>query len=132
MLRLSEAIREGCKYGPQLYGALLDGKGGSCAWGSVALVMGAPTWYGIVRDTYKWAFYAHVIPACSCVATLCDVAGHIVHLNNFHCWTREAIAEWVETVERKLGLWDEVPKVETVKQETRTEYEVKPREYSFK
>jgi hypothetical protein len=30
------------------------------------------------------------------------MAAMITHLNDFHCWTRERIADWVQSVEREI------------------------------
>jgi hypothetical protein len=38
-------------------------------------------------------------PVCSCVRMVCRTDAMIVHLNDEHEWTREAIADWVETIE---------------------------------
>lgn len=136
-MRLSEAIREGCKYGRQIFGTRHGyGDGSSCALGAgengvagLALETSALFTQFHAEDIWPMLRTEQVNPVTKNFQHMNWV---IADLNNDCLWSREAIAEWVETVERKLGLWDEVPKVETVKQETRTEYEVKPREYSFR
>lgn len=93
-MRISDAIRRGAALGPQIFGKLRDGRGGSCAVGAMmlgnngALLMGRP----------------ELDPAARCPA--CAIEKHgtlgsaIIHLNDFHKWTREAIADWIEaTVE---------------------------------
>jgi len=59
---------------------------------------------------------------CGCLSHVdWNVLGIIIHLNDEHEWTREAISEWVETVERKLGLWNEEKKEEGQKEVLCTE-----------
>lgn len=50
-MKLSEAIREGCKFGPQI-DVFLDGKGGSCAIG--AAMQG---YCGEPLDLLKWTYH---------------------------------------------------------------------------
>lgn len=111
-MRLSEAIREGCKYGPQLFGRVLDNNGGSCAIGAA--------WRAVCREPlldfspgiefwnqHKGILdYKVVHPVTGYTFDLISV---IISLNTEreYRWSREAIAELVETVERKLGLWNE-------------------------
>lgn len=63
------------------------------------------------EDVKKFLYSTgHGIPNCGCNApdsATYNVLGVIIHLNDYHKWTREAISEWVETIERKMGLWDE-------------------------
>lgn len=37
------------------------------------------------------------------IETTLDINNLIVHLNNFHQWSREQIADWLESEEEKLG-----------------------------
>ena len=112
-MRLSEAIRLGAMLHPQCFGALYEYRPGpadvtaneklprrvwrtrgvmkSCALGA-ALMAG-------YSETFENE-YAPVIKRCcpACRAPDC-LTQTISHLNDRHRWTREAIADWVQTIE---------------------------------
>lgn len=46
---------------------------------------------------------------CGCDDLKGDVGSIIAHLNDHHGWSREAIAEWVATIESKLAVHREIP-----------------------
>lgn len=104
-MRLSEAIRIGSKLRPQAYGTLSDGIG-TCALGAAYEAVGALDATGaLVRDSHlkteqiTGRYILHESP-CRCpLAFRWMVFDLVPHLNDVHKWTREAIAEWVETVE---------------------------------
>lgn len=116
-MKLSEAIREGArKSGPQLFGILhgVEGHaegGGACAMGAaLSLVWG---WRCLLENgahlypsaCEKWPLLNRVvILPCGCQLSYKQITTlvAIVHLNNVHRWTREAIAEWVGTVEKEM------------------------------
>ena len=108
-MRLSEAIRLGALLRPrQAFGVLYDREtDATCALGAAADAIGLlnvpfndyKPW---PRDqpervTWRWSATALVdCPACDWE----DSAQHlIIHLNTEHRWTREQIADWVETLE---------------------------------
>jgi hypothetical protein len=88
-MRLSEAIREGCKYGPQAFGLFHDERfrGSTCALGAAELACDAS---GRVKlhVIALWAEKREV----PCPHKGCDYIPHPVTGDRF---------------ERKLGLWDE-------------------------
>lgn len=101
MLKLSEAIRLGAMLKPQSFGSMR-----SCeAVPSLGDVLGLR----IIEKTcamgaayeagYRSAPYLGVstCPACVHVG---PVPYLVMHLNDSHRWTRERIADWVESVER--------------------------------
>ena len=101
-MTLSEAIRLGAMLHPQCF-EWLEGKdhGGvtveTCALGA-AKVAGYP-----IRDLDRWSQAAVITcPACGISwwggLGRC-LYGAIEHLNDVHRWTREAIADFVATVE---------------------------------
>lgn len=112
-MHLSEAIRDGCRFGKQCFGAFTDGEG-YCAIGAAMRAYNVPVYIGTLNIP---EFFLGLVPAL----TPCPACGLpkkkvsrgisipklVYHLNDDHRWSREAIAEWVETVERDLGLWDE-------------------------
>lgn len=139
-MRLSEAIRAGALLRPQSFAGYFS-KTGSCAIGAAFEAIGE-----VLRDgdgnpvTWRGCLLCELWPILAMQAQ-CPVAGttHVMSaiifcLNDDSRWSREAIAEWVETVERRLGLWDDAPSpnVEAVKAESHTEYVQKANEYSFK
>jgi len=114
-MKLSDAMREGAKSGPQLFGYLGDGGGGSCAMGSVAIAMGVPDvsayrFYRELQKGYPFLKTETECPACGDVVEhaidgVGDGIAVIVHLNNHHRWSREAIAEWIDaTFERGVPM----------------------------
>jgi hypothetical protein len=109
MLSLSDAIRKGAKYGPQLYSTYLhaktdDGSIGSCALGAAWLGAGKTTRHTCNMLSMKVLFPQLLRRICSCPMDcsgpdLYDVARVVTHLNDHHRWTREAIADWVARLE---------------------------------
>lgn len=104
-MRLSEAIKLGAMNGPQAFGAL-HRNGGSCALGAAGDAVGIQ-WD--MNDIDAGVVALHVNFPTLLRRTTCPVShGHngvadiMVRLNDLHGWTRERIADWVETVERSL------------------------------
>lgn len=102
-LRFSEAIRLGSLLKPQGFKTLFTKTGGSCAIGAALDAVGKS------RSTYCVA--EHLWPIlemptqffpCGCEFQEQDLGAAVVHLNDTHGWTREAIAEWVSTIENAL------------------------------
>jgi hypothetical protein len=96
-MRLSEAIRLGAMLHPQAFG-WYQREGGTCAMGAAMDAGGFQRW-PIVEVSPA------TCPACACVLHgngICHATGAIiVHLNDGHRWTREQIADWVQTVEER-------------------------------
>lgn len=122
-MRLSEAMRQGAKLGGKLIGSRHtdDGEPSSCALGAAenAILKSEGRQYGSWVDSgfmmseFRWPWIRTLeidIP--------CNDKSHrheeydrsmihrIVVLNNNCDWSREAIAEWVETIENKLEVGD--------------------------
>lgn len=99
-MKLSEAIRLGSLLHPQTIGNLIASDGRTCALGAAIQA------YGGLRDAdwyTLWPVLLHVAKCPHC--SLTDRTEFIViHLNDVVGWTREAIAEWVETQEQKLSI----------------------------
>lgn len=101
-MKLSEAIRLGAMMKPQAFGSFYD-NGGSCALGAACDALGIDpnleTQFLFVPDKIGYS----VCPECGMTRfqrnTAEDDAYLIVHLNDIHRWTREQIADWVETIE---------------------------------
>lgn len=98
-MRLSEAIRLGAMMRPQVFGEYYV-DGGSCAMGAACEAAGV-SGQQIQRYEMQWPDIINAsCPACT---------GHriwastIVHLNDDHRWTREQIADWVQTIEPTEG-----------------------------
>ena len=124
----SEAIREGAKLAPQAFNLFLR-EGATCAMGAgIHACLDRPVspfdfFPEALREfcwnnpQYKYLVTTQAAPPCGCEGPLLEgcvdlafyrVADNslnnlIVHLNNHHRWTREAIADWLETEEEKLG-----------------------------
>ena len=104
---INEAIREGCKNTVQIFNRLKDDHGGCCVIGALYRGLLRPNGLDNPWDHHKeWGFLCQATNApCGCtygnigngfqgpIRTIIDV---MVHLNNAHQWTREAIAEWVD------------------------------------
>lgn len=114
-----EAIREGAKLHPQTFG-WLSRDGGMCALGSGLYTLGfrEPAdpleIFDAINHTLN-ASYPYMIDhrKVFCpngnILTCHGEDEHwclrelVLHLNDTHKWTREAIADWLETEEEKLG-----------------------------
>ena len=127
-MKLSEAIRLGSMSSPQAFHAFQSGEA-RCAMGaaldaigSVPVRVAGPLPGAFLRDTgtpsMVYAYYpipltwelllaqSAVCPHCSKPAMLGRV---IVHLNDDERWTRERIADWVETQEWPVPLVESQP-----------------------
>jgi len=110
----SEAIREGAKLRPQGFDRLLNDKGQSCAIGAGLDAMGLLDATAEERmfdngelDVYSYMTETH-LPSFSCPHPNCDKSYYslrdcVLDLNDVHKLTREAIADWLESEEEKLG-----------------------------
>lgn len=109
-MKLSEAIRLGSMLKPQAFGSY-RADGGTCAMGAAIDAIG-----GLVagKSDEVWPIVAQgpaVCPECADVihrhhhpynpyVVVCNPTGAmIIHLNDDHRWTRERIADWVQTIE---------------------------------
>jgi hypothetical protein len=111
-MKLSEALRLGAMLRPQqAYGALFnDSNGGTCALGAIADAVGLldtenNKYYGPIPEPIRslWRPVANVVCASACPQCGERAFGSdrvIVHLNNEHKWSRERIADWIESIER--------------------------------
>lgn len=115
----SEAIREGAKLRPQGFGALLR-LGNTCAIGSgldamdlltaeQSIIFGEETID--LHDFLALYPYLNSLGECPVDEAVCSrwcplprtLFNVIIHLNDQHRWTREAIADWLSDCEEKLG-----------------------------
>ena len=124
-MKLSEAIRLGAMLRPQGFGRVLDRNGRTCALGAAYEAVGISlTQPGEIPKNWlpmlDYAPWSIPCPACGGRQTKADnyrkfTFGETVvtHLNDVHKWTREAIADWVATVEP-----EEMVQVKEVEAET--------------
>lgn len=118
--KFSEAIRLGGMLGPQIFGQELGGGGFSCAFGGAVLAAGlelgplnpgassirgkAITVGNSVAIPKAWRPTTtswQSCPVCSSSGPLpCLVT--LAHLNDFHRWSRDQIADWVKGIEDSL------------------------------
>lgn len=117
MMKLSEAMRLGATLKPQAFGRItrfllhLDNAPlGTCALGSCLDAIGKLPLIGMVLpgELYprEWVDFLETTAACPVKGCQDDhecVSIVIVHLNDEHEWTREQIADWVETVEAQVA-----------------------------
>lgn len=106
-MKFSEAMRIGAKKGKQLF-VVLESNGDTCAMGAAILGTGVPAeavtcaYYQPLKVSYGFLATAAKCPVCGVVPTWAGspesgcVTGVVIHLNNDHRWTREAIADWIE------------------------------------
>lgn len=103
-MKLSEAIRlEGMTL-EQSVGESSDVTRSACALQGAALMVGrsAMRWGQSIKAEWPWT--SMVRPGCPvCGAHGPSGLGIIIHLNDEHCWTRNQIADWVETIEPDEG-----------------------------
>lgn len=97
-MKLSEAIRLGAMMKPQGFAGTGSRKcQETCAYGAALDAISSDE---SVSTHWPWLKTLYPDPVwCPVCHLSCDV--HIIpHLNNKHRWTRERIADWVETLER--------------------------------
>lgn len=106
---MSEAIREGAKLRPQARGwTIKDGK--TCATGAaLEAIEGTVNESDLGYVERLFSLYPYTRTKADCP----EACGHydgdstvlsmIAHLNDVHRWTREAIADWLEEIERAAG-----------------------------
>jgi hypothetical protein len=101
-MRLSEAIRLGSLLKPQTFGDY-ENLSGTCALGAACEAMGVDL--ACSGDIAKFEISHALLLSLDCPVCHDAVAPDVVvHLNDDHRWTREAIADWLESQERELGL----------------------------
>jgi hypothetical protein len=113
-MKLSEAMRRGSMMGPQIAWKLFGPDDSSCAMGAAFKGVGISS-KGTVFDLIGIGYQIfpilqvhpappvplHPCPVDWCTAKTDTMWSIIVDLNNNHGWTREQIADWVETIERQ-------------------------------
>lgn len=100
-MRLSDAIRLGAMLRPQTREDYFA-DGGSCALGAAFEAAKGYTRSEQMNFVECIEFPILGVPASCPVCnrdTEDEAASVVVHLNDRHFWTREAIADWVETIE---------------------------------
>lgn len=104
----SEAIREGAKLRPQIFNVFAT-KNGTCALGAGAEAITGERCYATDVCEILEATYGYMTVWRDCVhcplsdGTFLYLRDAVIHLNDEHHWTRERIADWLETEEEKLG-----------------------------
>jgi hypothetical protein len=109
-MKLSEAIRLGAMLKPQAFDALFTG-GATCAVGAALDAIGVELLDEAVCKNFPpdslWDEAELRFPLLAVVAVHpvdlrhMEVGMLITDLNDFHLWSREQIADWVESVEPK-------------------------------
>ncbi len=103
-MRFSEAIRIGARRRPQVRFHWFK-NGESCALG--AALEGLTGMPNINADenpvavAYPWAWRGAMTTCPVCHRCCYNVAVTITHLNDYHNWSREAIADWLEPIEKE-------------------------------
>lgn len=98
-MKLSEAIRLGAMLKPQSFYDY-EIAGGTCAIGAALDAIGALSSFDDDAEFFPILRREQRDVQCpACRQWLSYASGVIVHLNDAHHWTRERIADWVETVE---------------------------------
>lgn len=134
-MKLSEAIRNGCSYKPQTFGRLADDDGvcalgaALCGIGKYPEKMNDGTWNWSRMFIHGTQLWAELWPYVNEFPNKCFVCNYerdrayyptvwiISHLNDTHKMSREAIAEYVETLENEIAKKDEkteIPSAEVV------------------
>jgi hypothetical protein len=98
-MRLSEAIRLGALLKPQGFNDYWDGDGNSCAIGAAADALGVPMERLAALENQHKRVLEQPCPACDRQIQYGEST--VTHLNDDHRWTRERIADWVETIEAR-------------------------------
>lgn len=110
-MKLSEAIRLGAMLKPQAHREFLTTEGASCALGAALDAVGGLSSISSFHDiAARWPWTrgkAVRCPSCAAGAAAIhtspdDILDNVVILNDVHGWTREQVADWVETIEARL------------------------------
>ena len=97
-MRLSEAISLGAMLHPQAFEMLRSPDGQTCALGAALDAVGGPQ--SSYLDLYcHWPDMLHLVVTHPVLGVRTFLEDAIAGLNDRHRWTREAIADWVETIE---------------------------------
>lgn len=112
-MRLSEAIRLGSMLKPHGRGGFLIEEG-TCAAGAALDACGELDADTSLSSTKHNQAFKRLFPIINALPATCPVCGlerailwrwggefKLAHLNDQHEWTREAIADWIETIERR-------------------------------
>lgn len=108
----AEAMRAGIPLGPQTFDRFGGAYGASCALGAGLRGLGvsarADYVKQIFRQHYPYMLRARRIhcPASHVLDKQClqnSLQDMVMHLNDYHRWTREKIADWLYAEEEKLG-----------------------------
>lgn len=101
-MKLWEAMLEGAKAGPQLFGSLSDGNGGTCAMGAVMKGGGLEVlFHSIEVESSLVTRFPELHENAVCPEDACYIChgnvllNVIVTLNDDHRWSRQRIAEWL-------------------------------------
>lgn len=112
-MRLSEAIRKGCEGTNRATEYLIRADGSVCSMGAACLALGIEM--GALQQESRelqtaFPFLKNTYAKCPCNDPVCfwsrkggDVEAVIISLNDTHGWTREAIADRVESIENQEG-----------------------------
>ena len=108
---LSEAIRIGAAIKPQTFGAYSDNVG-TCALGAMwdaFRTQPAVVQNRLFNEAFMFAEQEMTLkencPACGLNRKFPNNQHNLIpHLNDYHKWSREAIADWLETMEVKYGI----------------------------
>lgn len=103
-MKLSEAIRLGAMLKPQAYGYILTPGGDmTCAWGSAYEAIGMRIRAGQYGRSSKapaeWRKFASIVMVGPEGGKPRSIGSIIERLNDSGKWTRERIADWVESIE---------------------------------
>lgn len=108
-LTLADAIREGAKQTTQCKGeyvrvlfssATHEPQYEACALGAAAIGIGLKKLTGNAIDSGLITVYpelSEVVTTCPVCRWDCTLYAAVAHLNDMHDWTREAIADWLDS-----------------------------------
>lgn len=101
-MRLSEAIRLGAMLRPQAFGVIFDGSG-TCALGAAYEAIGKLHRMEECDAREDWPWLKNDKLVCPECGGSPGFGPSVIsaHLNDNHLWTREQIADWVETIEQQ-------------------------------
>ena len=97
-MKLSEAIRLGAMLDPQVRGAFFTAEG-TCALGAAAAALHGDA--ESLIQAFPVLSTSSTCPACDRFWFRDSVSGLIMHLNDYHGWSRTRIADWVLSLEEK-------------------------------
>lgn len=101
-MKLSEAMRRGARMGPQAFGRWQTTGGGGCALVStmngcgIKVEADMPAIWSMAHLIKMFPELTRIVKCSACIDSVYPLDLAIIHMNDYHHWSRERIAGWIE------------------------------------